>query len=261
MSDFNYVTSKLGNVAAKTRSIAKEIFDVAANNGHDVWFMWGMGPGNEHGSGYSLDFMVRNEAAGDFIRNYIWEHRARLGLIHVIWEQHITSTRVSPGVRRLMEDRGDTTQNHYDHVHVWWASGSYVAPSGSTSSGKSIDEVAREVLAGSWGNGDARKTALDRAGYDYDSVQAKVRELLGTEPANIGRELLRLGSKGQSVMRLQSGLRKHFPLYAGNLAIDGDFGKNTDAAVRTFQARSGLEADGVVGLRTRIALEKFGINP
>lgn len=45
------------------------------------------------------------------------------------------------------------------------------------STGKSITQVAKEVLAGQWGNGDARKNALQAAGYDYAAVQAKVNEL------------------------------------------------------------------------------------
>jgi len=44
---------------------------------------------------------------------------------------------------------------------------------------KTIEELAREVIAGHWGVGDARKTALTNAGYDAASVQAKVNELLG----------------------------------------------------------------------------------
>lgn len=44
---------------------------------------------------------------------------------------------------------------------------------------KSITEIAREVLAGAWGNGDDRKNALTNAGYDYSAVQKKVNELLG----------------------------------------------------------------------------------
>lgn len=45
-------------------------------------------------------------------------------------------------------------------------------------SGKSLEVVAREVIAGKWGNGPARKTALTNAGYDYDTVQKKVTEIL-----------------------------------------------------------------------------------
>lgn len=46
------------------------------------------------------------------------------------------------------------------------------------SSKKSIDEIAREVILGKWGNGQERKDRLTKAGYDYSSVQKRVDELL-----------------------------------------------------------------------------------
>jgi len=46
---------------------------------------------------------------------------------------------------------------------------------------KSVAEVAKEVINGKWGNGDARKTALTSAGYNYDEVQAAVNKLLKGE--------------------------------------------------------------------------------
>lgn len=46
------------------------------------------------------------------------------------------------------------------------------------SGGKDIATVAREVIAGQWGNGDARKKNLKAAGYNYNKVQAKVNEIL-----------------------------------------------------------------------------------
>ena len=49
----------------------------------------------------------------------------------------------------------------------------------TTAKKKSIDTIAREVIRGAWGNGALRKTALTKAGYDYDAVQKKVEELLG----------------------------------------------------------------------------------
>lgn len=42
-----------------------------------------------------------------------------------------------------------------------------------------IDEIAREVIRGDWGNGADRRNRLIAAGYDYEAVQAKVNELLG----------------------------------------------------------------------------------
>lgn len=43
---------------------------------------------------------------------------------------------------------------------------------------KSVEEVAREVIDGKWGSGSDRKKRLTNAGYDYDTVQSKVNELL-----------------------------------------------------------------------------------
>lgn len=44
--------------------------------------------------------------------------------------------------------------------------------------GKSVEEIAREVLQGKWGNGADRKALLEAAGYDYAEVQAKVNMLV-----------------------------------------------------------------------------------
>ena len=48
---------------------------------------------------------------------------------------------------------------------------------------KSVDEVAREVIRGEWGNGSDRRQRLEAAGYDYDTVQDRVTAILtGDEP-------------------------------------------------------------------------------
>lgn len=43
---------------------------------------------------------------------------------------------------------------------------------------KSITTIAKEVIAGEWGNGSERKSKIEAAGYDYKKVQAKVNTLL-----------------------------------------------------------------------------------
>lgn len=43
---------------------------------------------------------------------------------------------------------------------------------------KSVDELAREVIRGLWGNGSDRKNRLTAAGYNYSAVQKRVNELL-----------------------------------------------------------------------------------
>lgn len=44
---------------------------------------------------------------------------------------------------------------------------------------KTVDEIAREVITGKWGNGAERKKRLTAAGYDYEAVQKRVNEILG----------------------------------------------------------------------------------
>lgn len=50
--------------------------------------------------------------------------------------------------------------------------------SASTTAKKSVNTLAKEVLAGKWGNGADRKARLTKAGYDYAKVQAAVNKLV-----------------------------------------------------------------------------------
>lgn len=63
----------------------------------------------------------------------------------------------------------------------------HYAAGGSTtpqpSGKKSVQEVAKEVYAGEWGNNPERKEALEKAGYDYQEVQDAVNALVnGSTP-------------------------------------------------------------------------------
>ena len=60
------------------------------------------------------------------------------------------------------------------------AIGKITAPTSSTVN-KSIDELAKEVIAGKWGNGQERKTRLTNAGYDYRAIQNRVNEMLNNK--------------------------------------------------------------------------------
>lgn len=48
----------------------------------------------------------------------------------------------------------------------------------ATEGKKTVSEIAKEVIAGKWGNGTDRKKRLEKAGYNYKDVQAKVNSLL-----------------------------------------------------------------------------------
>ena len=77
---------------------------------------------------------------------------------------------------------------------------------------KSIDEIAKEVLNGKWGNGEDRKKKLKAAGYDYNKVQAKVNELVTKSTIKIGSTVrLNKGAKTYDGKKLSSFVygRKH----------------------------------------------------
>ena len=56
--------------------------------------------------------------------------------------------------------------------------GTVVYTGKNTTAKKTVLELAKEVIAGKWGNGRDRKNRLTAAGYDYTAVQNKVNELL-----------------------------------------------------------------------------------
>ncbi|MGW3120475.1 protein kinase domain-containing protein [Streptomyces sp. NPDC001107] len=68
-----------------------------------------------------------------------------------------------------------------------------------------------------------------------------------------GTEQTELGDRGQRVVQVQCMLTKR-GYSVGSSGVDGDFGKATDAAVRSFQSDKGLEVDGQVGPNTWAAL-------
>lgn len=61
---------------------------------------------------------------------------------------------------------------------------------------------------------------------------------------------LRHGDRSQAVRVLQKNLNNH----GATLTVDGDYGDVTEAAVRAYQLKVGLVADGVAGNKTQAAL-------
>ena len=72
----------------------------------------------------------------------------------------------------------------YDYYAVQAKVNEILAPAPAPTPSKSVDDLAREVIRGDWGNGQERKDRLTAAGYDYSTVQARVNEMLsGNKPA------------------------------------------------------------------------------
>ena len=94
---------------------------------------------------------------------------------------------------------------------------------------KSIDELAKEVIAGKWGNAPGRPQRLTAAGYDANAVQARVNQILAGNSSNNAQQAVyyivqagdtlsaiasRYGTTWQKVAAL-SGLKNPNLIYPG----------------------------------------------
>jgi peptidoglycan hydrolase-like protein with peptidoglycan-binding domain len=75
---------------------------------------------------------------------------------------------------------------------------------------------------------------------------------------NPGQPTIEPGATGDAVRRLQRALRRTPDL---DLTVDGDFGPQTEQAVKEFQRGAGLAPDGIVGPLTWHALPDGGPMP
>lgn len=94
-------------------------------------------------------------------------------------------------------------------------------------------------------------------------LASKVTAALGGENVDVSVPVvdtsLKKGSTGDAVKTMQTMLIA-CGYSCGNTGADGDFGKNTEAAVKAFQTATGLTVDGIYGPVTKAALEKAYAN-
>jgi peptidoglycan hydrolase-like protein with peptidoglycan-binding domain len=69
-------------------------------------------------------------------------------------------------------------------------------------------------------------------------------------PADPNTPVLRRGDSGSVVTALQNGLKKYGTPPTDPGAVDGDFGPQTETAVKAYQQDRGVQADGIVGDHT-----------
>lgn len=86
---------------------------------------------------------------------------------------------------------------------------------------------------------------------------ALVFALLPAIGSTFSGQTLRYGSAGADVVELQGRLA-YLDYYRGR--IDGDFGWQTDRAVKDFQYKFGMKVDGVFGPKTRDMLVRATVN-
>ena len=129
---------------------------------------------SEDEQAYAVDYLAKNMLpseyiylvfANDYKMDYLNEELAYLkfGNDKGKWEFEIGNNQIKAGY-------------NYDQVQA--KVNELLSGTAPAAPAKSVEEVAREVIQGKWGNGADRKAALEKAGYSYDEVQAKVNALL-----------------------------------------------------------------------------------
>jgi hypothetical protein len=71
----------------------------------------------EHAEGLAVDIMVSGDR-GWQVAEFVRAHYSELGVNYIMYSQRIWSVERAGEGWRYVEDRGSTTANHYDHVHV-----------------------------------------------------------------------------------------------------------------------------------------------
>ena len=120
------------------------------------------------GAGYRLG----NEKMKN-VSIYLYTGNMRAGLKAAGFEV-LTDSKYLTSDAYLLE--GDILLNDNAHVATNLTTGSKA--SGTSAPSKSINEVAKEVINGKWGNGSDRTNRLAAAGYDAKAVQNEVNRIL-----------------------------------------------------------------------------------
>ena len=150
--------------------------------------------------------------------------------------------------------RGDVLLHEKNHTAIYLGDGTMVQASinerGGITGGQTGDQTGREIAVTAYRN------------YPWDIVLRYVGDLdesAEKTESNLDTGLIRRGQTGARVKKLQALLIYFHGISCGPDGVDGDFGSNTEAAVREFQRRVGLDADGIVGNLTANKLLVVGL--
>ena len=139
--------------------------------------------------------------------------------------------------------------SNYSHVGLYIGDGKVIEAKSTV-----YGVVESRVTENKWSHWGELKGVDYSAGSSSDGVPAASGSANEDSPA-LTKPTLKRGDKGQYVTLLQTKLiQRGYDL--GKWGADGDFGNQTEKAVREFQHNNGLTEDGIVGAATWAALDR-----
>lgn len=100
---------------------------------------------------------------------------------------------------------------------------------------KSVDELAKEVIAGKWGSGEERKKRLNAAGYSYNEVQSRVNAMLSGKTTNkkigVGDKVIVTNNITYAGKRFKTYYKEYDVIEVKNDRVVIGIGKTVTAAV------------------------------
>ncbi|WP_051707030.1 SH3 domain-containing protein [Nocardioides aequoreus] len=96
---------------------AQTVMNAVCNAFPDITTYGGAAGRGEHGTGLAIDIMVSG-ARGEQVKQFLYANASQFGLSNIIYAQTIWSAQRGGEGFRGMENRGSSTANHFDHVHV-----------------------------------------------------------------------------------------------------------------------------------------------
>ena len=160
--------------------------------------LYGAGCGNSMQYYKNAGRFDKNPKIGDqiFFRYSGTTGADHTGIVVAVDSKWVTTVEGNSGncVQQRRYDRKDSTILGYGHPkyaaeQTVKPAAQPTKPSAQPSSKKSIDEIAREVISGKWGNGAERMNKLTNAGYNYADVQARVNIILSGKSAKSVTEI------------------------------------------------------------------------
>lgn len=181
---YHYARPDLGNSAEKEADYFLSIVGPEVKKGILALDFEGAALGVKNAQAWALAFLdhVQKKAG---VRPLLYVQGSAAGIANAayqknfgIWAASNASYYTKRGISIAIQQRVIDNLDHdtfYGDAAAWKK---YAAGDGSTSADKqqtaakkSAGEIAKEVIAGRWGNGQQRKTALTAAGYNYDEIQ------------------------------------------------------------------------------------------